>query len=97
MIDPSPALLRVENLSVAFKQGDKEAVAVKDVSFDIYKGETVALVGDGSGKSVSALSILQLLPYPLATHPTGNIYFAGEDIFEQRQTDSVKSGEIESG
>ena len=82
MIDSSPALLRVENLSVAFKQGDKEAVAVKDVSFDIYKGETVALVGEsGSGKSVSALSILQLLPYPLATHPTGNIYFAGEDIF----------------
>ena len=82
MIDPSPALLRVENLSVAFKQGDKEAVAVKDVSFDIYKGETVALVGEsGSGKSVSALSILQLLPYPLATHPTGNIHFAGEDIF----------------
>ena len=41
MIDSNPALLRVENLSVAFKQGDKEAVAVSDVSFDIYKGETV--------------------------------------------------------
>jgi microcin C transport system ATP-binding protein len=86
MIDPSPALLRVENLSVAFKQGDKEAVAVKDVSFDIYKGETVALVGEsGSGKSLSALSILQLLPYPLATHPTGNIHFNGEDIFRATQ------------
>ncbi|MGA0314358.1 MAG: ATP-binding cassette domain-containing protein, partial [Alphaproteobacteria bacterium] len=86
MIDPSPALLRVENLSVAFKQGDKEAVAVKDVSFDIFKGETVALVGEsGSGKSVSALSILQLLPYPLATHPTGNIHFNGEDIFRATQ------------
>ncbi|MHA1537217.1 MAG: ATP-binding cassette domain-containing protein, partial [Alphaproteobacteria bacterium] len=58
-----------------------EIEAVKGVSFDISKGETLALVGEsGSGKSVSALSILQLLPYPVASHPGGSITFAGEEL-----------------
>ena len=55
--------------------------AVRSVSFDIDRGETVALVGEsGSGKSVTALSILQLLPYPLASHPTGSIRFQGREL-----------------
>ena len=51
------------------------------VSFDIDKGETLALVGEsGSGKSVTALSILQLLPYPMASHPIGSILFDGQEL-----------------
>jgi len=74
-------LLSVRDLSVAFAQGGKETLAVDHVSFDIGKGETVALVGEsGSGKSVSALSILKLLPYPPASHPSGNIHFGGQDL-----------------
>ena len=75
------ALLSVRDLSVAFAQGGQETLAVDRISFDISKGETVALVGEsGSGKSVSALSVLRLLPYPSASHPSGEILFHGEDL-----------------
>lgn len=58
-------LLSVRDLSVAFHQGGETSLAVDRISFDIKRGETVALVGEsGSGKSVSANSILKLLPYP---------------------------------
>ncbi|MFN4312036.1 MAG: ABC transporter ATP-binding protein [Ferrovibrio sp.] len=72
-------LLRVKDLSVRFG-GDADAV--RHVSFDIHRGETMALVGEsGSGKSVTALSVLQLLPYPLASHPSGSItYRGGEEL-----------------
>jgi peptide/nickel transport system ATP-binding protein len=74
-------LLSVRGLSVAFTQGGKTSLAVDRISFDIAKGETVALVGEsGSGKSVSALSVLKLLPYPPATHPSGKILFEDRDI-----------------
>ena len=65
-------LLSVRDLSVVFQSAERQTLAVDRVSFDVGKGETVALVGEsGSGKSVTALSILKLLPYPSASHPTG--------------------------
>ncbi|MEM8834082.1 MAG: ABC transporter ATP-binding protein [Pseudomonadota bacterium] len=75
-------LLQVNNLNVFFGHGDEPFHAVKDVSFTIEKGQTVALVGEsGSGKSVSALSIMQLLPYPLAAHSEqSSIQFNGEEL-----------------
>ena len=74
-------LLSVRDLSVAFAQGGSTVTAVDHISFDIAKGETVALVGEsGSGKSVSALSVLKLLPYPSASHPSGQILFKGKDL-----------------
>ena len=76
-----PALLQVRELSVTFGAGANAVDAVKRVSFDIARGETVALVGEsGSGKSVTALSVLQLLPYPMARHPTGSIRFQGQEL-----------------
>ncbi len=76
-----PLLLEVKDLSVNFGTGDKAVRAVRGVSFDIKRGETVALVGEsGSGKSVTALSVLQLLPYPSASHPTGSIRFQGKEL-----------------
>jgi microcin C transport system ATP-binding protein len=75
-------LVSVEDLSVDFRGGAGNIVhAVRNVSFDIGKAETVALVGEsGSGKTVTALSILRLLPYPAASHPSGVIRFKGEDL-----------------
>jgi microcin C transport system ATP-binding protein len=74
-------LLSVKDLSVAFGIGSREILAVDRVSFDIAKGETVALVGEsGSGKSVTALSVMKLLPYPAAHHPSGTIAFKGRDM-----------------
>jgi microcin C transport system ATP-binding protein len=77
----SPALLEVRDLSVTFGAGAGAVQAVKRISFDIRRGETVALVGEsGSGKSVTALSVLQLLPYPMARHPSGSIRFQGREL-----------------
>ena len=74
-------LLSVRDLSVAFRQGGTTSLAVDRVSFDIARGEIVALVGEsGSGKSVTANSVLKLLPYPAASHPSGEIVFKGKDL-----------------
>jgi microcin C transport system ATP-binding protein len=74
-------LLSVRDLSVAFRQGERQMLAVDRISFDLKKGETVALVGEsGSGKSVTALSVLKLLPYPAASHPSGTVHFKGQEL-----------------
>ena len=83
MSENSTPLLSVRNLSVAFHQGGNTLTAVDGISFDIRKGEVLALVGEsGSGKSVSANSILKLLPYPAASHPSGEILFKGKDMLK---------------
>ena len=74
-------LLQVRDLQVDFATPSGVMHAVRGVSFDIDRGETLALVGEsGSGKSVSALSVLQLLPYPMARHPGGSIRFEGTEL-----------------
>src|SRR5579863_8565586 len=81
-------LLSIRDLSVAFTAGGHETLAVDRVSFDIAKGETVALVGEsGSGKSVTALSILKLLPYPAAWHPSGAVTFKDRELLQLSERD----------
>ncbi|HZV20297.1 MAG TPA: ATP-binding cassette domain-containing protein, partial [Hyphomicrobiales bacterium] len=81
-------LLEVRNLSVHFAGAGPNVYAARNVSFDVKKGETVALVGEsGSGKTVSALSILRLLPYPDARHPSGEILFEGQDLLHAKEAD----------
>ncbi len=90
-------LLSVRDLSVAFHQSGRESLAVDRVSFEIDRGEIVALVGEsGSGKSVSAASILKLLPYPAASHPSGQILFDGRDLMTASEPDlrAVRGNEI---
>ena len=83
--------LSVRDLSIAFRSGGHETLAVDRVSFDIVKGECMALVGEsGSGKSVTALSIMRLLPYPAAHHPSGSITFHGRDLLQLPERDMRK-------
>ncbi|MGB9066419.1 MAG: ABC transporter ATP-binding protein [Pseudolabrys sp.] len=77
----SDPILSIRDLSIAFGRGDREVLAVDHVSFDIRKGETMALVGEsGSGKSITALSVMKLLPYHSAHHPSGSIKFQGREL-----------------
>ena len=80
------ALLDIKNLSINFALPNRIVNAVQNFSLTISEGETVALVGEsGSGKSATALSILQLLPYPQATHPQGSIIFEGHELIGARK------------
>ncbi|MBY5739354.1 ABC transporter ATP-binding protein [Rhizobium leguminosarum] len=97
MSDMTEPLLSVRDLSVAFHQGGETSLAVDHISFDIAKGEVVALVGEsGSGKSVSANSILRLLPYPSASHPSGEILFKSKDLLKasERALREVRGNDI---
>jgi len=70
-------LLQINNLSIDFVTDSGTTSALKNISFEINRGETVAIVGEsGSGKTVTSLSILQLLPSPPAKYKTGEILFS---------------------
>ncbi len=92
------ALLQVRHLGVSFRVEQHDVPAVRGVSFDIARGQTLALVGEsGSGKSVTALSVLQLLPYPVARHgPGSSIRFRGEEMVGARESKlrEVRGNEI---
>ncbi|WP_432450398.1 ABC transporter ATP-binding protein [Aliiroseovarius marinus] len=80
------SLLRVKNLNVAFRQDGQTHPAVRNVSFEVAEGETVALVGEsGSGKSVTALSTVSLLPD--SAEVSGSITYAGREMIGASQSD----------
>lgn len=90
-------LLRVENLTLAFRQGAGENVVADHISFEIKKGETLALVGEsGSGKSVSALSILRLLLPSAVWREDSRILFEGRDLLKlsERELRGVRGSDI---
>ena len=77
------ALLKVENLQTQFRTAGGLVNAVDDVSFEVHPGETFALVGEsGCGKSVTALSIMGLIPSPPGEITGGKIEFDGQDLLK---------------
>jgi len=74
-------ILRVENLTTAFDTEEGQVRAVDDLSFILHQGRTLGIVGEsGCGKSVTALSIMRLLPQPAGKILAGRILFKGQDI-----------------
>ncbi|HVU99428.1 MAG TPA: ABC transporter ATP-binding protein [Puia sp.] len=73
-------LLSIEHLGIGFATAEGMMPGVEDLSFEVRRGEIVALVGEsGSGKSITSLSVLGLLPSPPARYLSGNIFFTGRD------------------
>ena len=75
------ALLEVRGLRTYFFTGGEIVRAVDDLSYQVHRGECVAVIGEsGSGKSVSALSLLRLVPFPPGKIMGGEVLFHGEDL-----------------
>jgi len=90
-------MLSIKNLQIAFRSGDSLNPALKGVSLELGKGETLAVVGEsGSGKSVTALAITRLLASPPAVYQGGEIFFQGQDLLKASDTElrRVRGGKI---
>lgn len=93
-IDP---LLVIDDLSVRFKTDEGEVEALDKVGFEVHSGQTVGLVGEsGCGKSVTAYSIMRLLPKPMGSITSGRIVFEGNNLLELSPDDmrEIRGNEI---
>ena len=90
-------VLKVKDLHISFLTSDKEFEAVRGVSFEVKKGETIGIVGEsGSGKSVTARSIMRLLPSPPSLLKNGEIEFLGENLINksEKEMESIRGQDI---
>ncbi len=96
--DSDAPLLDVENLAVSFDVGgDRPVQAVDGVSFTVHRNQMLAVVGEsGCGKSVTAMSVLRLLPRPPANYDRGVIRFGARDLLQvpDREMLQIRGGEI---
>jgi len=94
---PATPLLEVEDLRTSFFTRDGVVRAVDGVSFHVMPGETLAIVGEsGCGKSVTALSVLRLVPWPPGRIVSGAIRFAGRDLLalSEKEMREVRGNQI---
>ncbi|MBU62599.1 MAG: peptide ABC transporter ATP-binding protein, partial [Opitutae bacterium] len=81
--DQSEPLLEIRDLSVSFEVDEGEVQALDGVSLEVTQGQTLGLVGEsGCGKSVTALSVMRLLPKPMGKILSGRISFEGKDLLK---------------
>lgn len=90
-------ILEVKDLEVSFQTYGGSVKAVRGVSFDLHKGETLAIVGEsGSGKSVTSQTIMKLIPMPPGKITGGQILFNGDDIVPktEKEMEKIRGKEI---
>lgn len=90
-------ILSVSNLRVRLKQGPISYEIVRGVSFDLYSGKTLALVGEsGCGKSLSALSLLNIQPTPPFLHPEGMVNYRSQNLLKlsEKELQKIRGGKI---
>jgi len=90
-------LLEVRSLTTQFFTEDGVVRAVEDVSFEIFPGEILSLVGEsGCGKSVTGLSLLRLIPIPPGKIVSGELLFDGRDLMEleEKEMERVRGNDI---
>ena len=86
-----PPLLTIEDLKVNFYAEECIVQPVRGVNLIIEKGETLAVVGEsGCGKSISALSIMRLVPVPPAKYESGSIWFKDRNLLEVTEAEMRK-------
>lgn len=90
-------ILAVGGLHVSFQTHDGEVKAARGVSFEVEKGETLAIVGEsGSGKSVAAKSLIRVLPKQNSVIKAGEILYEGRDLlkYSNKEMDKIRGSEI---
>ncbi|MHC1762291.1 MAG: ABC transporter ATP-binding protein [Negativicutes bacterium] len=93
----SQPVLQVNHLKIQFRTQHNTAVVVDDVSFVVREGETLGIVGEsGCGKSVTALSILRLLPHAIGSIAGGEILYKGGDLAKKSNKEmcAIRGAEI---
>lgn len=84
-------VLKVRNLNTQYQIGSHSYSVVQQVSFDLYAGKTLAIVGEsGCGKTATALSLLRVLPDPPALHPEGEVIFKGQNLLTLSEKEMAK-------
>ncbi|NNF06046.1 MAG: ABC transporter ATP-binding protein, partial [Candidatus Eisenbacteria bacterium] len=96
-MNPEVPLLRIDNLHTVFHTDDGDVQAVRGVSLEVFPGETLGIVGEsGCGKSVTAMSILRLIPMPPGDIPEGEIFYKDRDLlkFSDDEMRELRGNEI---
>lgn len=86
------AIIDARNIAVTFRVEHGTVEAVKDISFQLYRGETIAIVGEsGSGKSVTARTVMGLLTKRASVSKSATVRFNGDDILKLRAASGERS------